>query len=632
MAFVKLLDPLDEKNRLDRYELIGEIAAGGMAVVYLARIGGLGGFQRFVAIKRLHTHLAQEQEFVEMFLDEARLAAGIHNPHVVPILEVGGSGEAGYYLVMEYIEGDTLARVAARAAGRTTGLHPAAGGSSAVSGSGPSLPVPGAPPKRPKRAPASMPSAGPAIPRPVTVRILLDSLAGLHAAHELTDPHGRPLQIVHRDISPQNILVGVDGSARIADFGVARAAARLGTTRTDTVKGKLAYLSPEQARGEVVDRRTDLFAMGILLWEMLTGRRLFRGETDHETLARVMSGTIPAPSSLVPGMHAAFDAVALKALSRDVEQRFTSCAEMGDALERAALDALAAGAEGGVGSPRDVAAFMNNVLGQEIAAQRESVRVWLSQRNDPSLASSRPAPPVRHAPLATGLQPVVPPVPAPPRPAGMTSKPSTHEPFTPIVSMPHPEDGDPTTLRMVSSLTTGSMSLRTEDGSEPPPFARRSKARVAAVVGVAALLAVGVVVALKSGDGSRGAPIAASTGAVATVGTAPLPVKTAEPVAQPTVQVTAQATAQATGPAPATASAAAPTESPTAEPAPSDSPTAEPSIATAEGSPKPWRGNKKTPPPTTGAASVAPTTPPPAVTTPTPAKPPPGDDFGNPYK
>jgi serine/threonine protein kinase len=451
MASVKLLDPNDPKNRLERYELIGEIAAGGMAVVYLARIAGMGGFQRFVAIKKLHEHLAREQEFVEMFLDEARLAAGIHNPHVVPILEVGGS-DGGYYLVMEYIEGDTLARVASRAAGRATGLH-AAATAGAIG--------------RPKRAPASMPTGGPAIPRPVTVRMLLDSLAGLHAAHELTDPHGNPLQIVHRDISPQNILVGVDGSTRITDFGVARAAARLSTTRSDTVKGKLAYLSPEQARGETCDRRTDLFAMGIILWEMLTGRRLFRGETDHETLARVMSGTIPPPSSIVPGMHPAFDAVVLKALARDISQRFSTCAEMGDALERAAMDAAATGADGGVASPRDVAAFMNTVLGQEIAAQRESVRVWLSQRNDPSLAASRPAAP--RAILATGVQSIVAPMTAPPRPPGMTSSPPpAKEAFAPVVNAPHPEDGDPTTLRLVSSLTNASISVRNKPHSEPP--------------------------------------------------------------------------------------------------------------------------------------------------------------------
>src|SRR3954468_16957887 len=180
MASVKLLDPLDPKNKLDRYELIGEIASGGMAVVSLGRIAGVGGFQRFVAIKRLHGHLAHEQEFVEMFIDEARLAAGIHNPHVVPILEVGNSDQ-GYYLVMEYIEGDTLARIAARAAGRVTGQLPAPVGAKGDSS------------KRLKTAPGSMPTGGPAVPRAVTVRILLDSLAGLHAAHELTDPHGSPL-------------------------------------------------------------------------------------------------------------------------------------------------------------------------------------------------------------------------------------------------------------------------------------------------------------------------------------------------------------------------------------------------------------------------------------------------------
>src|SRR5262245_61274647 len=158
MASVKLLDPQDPKNKLDRYELIGEIAAGGMAVVYLARIAGVGGFQRFVAIKRLHVHLQQEQEFVELFLDEARLAAGIHNPHVVPILEVGSSDQ-GYYLVMEYIEGDTLARIAARSSGKVTGMHPQA--------------MANAPFQRIKTGPGSMPTGGPVVPRPVTVRVLL---------------------------------------------------------------------------------------------------------------------------------------------------------------------------------------------------------------------------------------------------------------------------------------------------------------------------------------------------------------------------------------------------------------------------------------------------------------------------
>ena len=606
MASVKLLDPSDPKNRLDRYELIGEIATGGMAVVYLARIAGLGGFQRFVAIKRLHTHLAQEQEFVEMFLDEARLAAGIHNPHVVPILEVGGGGENGYYLVMEYIEGDTLARVATRAAGRATSEIARATGTHANA-------------QRPRRAPASMPTGGPAIPRPVTVRILLDSLAGLHAAHELTDPHGNPLQIVHRDISPQNILVGVDGSARITDFGVARAAARLSTTRSDTVKGKLAYLSPEQARGETCDRRTDLFAMGIILWEMLCGRRLFRGETDHETLARVMTGPIPPPSSIVPGMHTAFDAVVLRALARDLHQRFTTGAEMADALERAASEAASIGAEGGVAAPRDVAAFMNTVLGQEIAAQRESVRVWLSQRNDPSLAASRPAAP--KAFLATGVQSIVAPLPAPPRPPGMTSStPPPPEAFAPVINAPLPDDGDPTTLRMVSSLTNASISVRNKPHSEPPLAGRPKAMRIAAVVGVAALLAVGVGVALKSGADphAAGAPPSGSSAVPTT----------------PAVSATATSAA-----APATTTSATP--STTSEPvAPTASATAsEPTVADgpAEGGGRPKKrppAGSKTSTPATSSAPAAPTAttpPPPTATTPPPTKPP-GDDFSNPYK
>ncbi len=224
-----------------------------MATVYLARLAGVGGFQRFVAIKRLHPHLASEEEFIEMFLDEARLAAGIHHPHVVPILEVG-QNDSGYYLVMEYIEGDTLARIVARAL-----------------------------------------SGGQSVPRSILLRIMLDTLAGLHAAHELTDAHGQSVNLIHRDCSPQNVLVGIDGCSRITDFGVARASSRIATTRADRVKGKLAYMSPEQAQGEGdIDRRSDLFAMGVILWEVLAGRRLFKADTEAKTMRRIVIEPIPA--------------------------------------------------------------------------------------------------------------------------------------------------------------------------------------------------------------------------------------------------------------------------------------------------------------------------------------------------
>jgi serine/threonine-protein kinase len=344
MAKVKLLDPSDSKRRLDRYELIGELASGGMATVYLARLAGVGGFQRFVAIKRLHPHLAGEEEFIEMFLDEARLAAGIHHPHVVPILEVGQS-DSGYYLVMEYIEGDTLARIVARAL-----------------------------------------SGGPNVPRPILLRIVLDTLAGLHAAHELTDAHGQSVSLIHRDCSPQNVLVGVDGCSRITDFGVARASSRIASTRTDRVKGKLAYMSPEQARGDGdIDRRSDVFAMGVILWEVLAGRRLFKAETEAKTMRRIMIEPIPRLSTVLADIHPALDDACARALERDPDRRFQSAAEMADGLERAArVAATSTTNDAGVASPREVAAYVQGALGQDIAAQRESVRAWIAH-SEPSL-------------------------------------------------------------------------------------------------------------------------------------------------------------------------------------------------------------------------------------------------------
>jgi serine/threonine protein kinase len=338
VAKVKLLDPSDPRRKLDRYELIGEIATGGMATVFLARRSGVGGFQRFVAIKRLHPHLANEPEFVEMFLDEARLAALIHHPNVVPILEVGES-EAGYYLVMEYVEGDTLSRIVAR----------------------------------------SM-SLGQMPPRHVVLRMVLDALAGLHAAHELRDDRGQLLGLVHRDCSPQNVLVGVDGTARITDFGVARASSRLTSTAHGKLKGKLAYMAPEQTRGDELDRRTDLFAMGIIVWEVLCGKRLFKADSEAATLQRILVEPIRPPSEINPTIPKCFDAVLMRALDRDQERRYQTAADFADALEAAARESAKANVTDiGVASPREVASFVQTVLGQEIGAQRESVRAWLAQ-------------------------------------------------------------------------------------------------------------------------------------------------------------------------------------------------------------------------------------------------------------
>ena len=329
-------------KRLDRFELVAELATGGMATVYLARLSGVGGFQRFTAIKRLHPHLAREPEFIEMFLEEARLAARIHHPNVVPILEIGTSDE-GYYIVMEYVEGDTLGRLLARSA-----------------------------------------QTGSRLPTKVGLRIIIDMLAGLEAAHELKDDDGHALGIVHRDISPQNVLVGVDGSSRLSDFGVARATSQVSTTRTGQLKGKLAYMAPEQAKGSRdIDHRTDIFAAGIVLWEVLACRRLFKGDGEADTLNRIINEPIPTLRSAAPMVPAALEAVVARALERDRSKRYSTAAEFADALERASR------VVGVLGTHKDVASHLEAVLGTEISQQREAVRAWLA-RSEPSRHGHEP--------------------------------------------------------------------------------------------------------------------------------------------------------------------------------------------------------------------------------------------------
>ena len=277
-------------RRLGRYEVLAQLASGGMATVYAARAQGVAGFERLVAIKVLHPHLAHDDEFISMFLDEARLAARIRHPNVVPTLDISDSQGDGYFLVMEYIEGDhfgSLLREAAR--------------------------------------------AGKNLPPGVALRVVVDALEGLGAAHMLAGADGKALGIVHRDISPHNILVGSDGIARITDFGVAKAEVRLSSTRDGQFKGKLAYMAPEQASTGFADQRSDLFGMGVVLWESLVGRRLFKAENNGELLNRLLYADIPAPSEYVPEL-APLDGVLAKALERDAAARFQTAAEFVDAI------------------------------------------------------------------------------------------------------------------------------------------------------------------------------------------------------------------------------------------------------------------------------------------------------------
>ena len=428
----KLLDASQGRPRLDRYELVAELAAGGMATVFLARIGGAGGFQRFVAIKRLHPHLAHETEFVEMFLDEARLAASIHHPNVVPILEVGET-PAGYYLVMEYIEGDTLWNLRATSDTRPgTRLSPA-----------------------------------------VALRIVHDALLGLHAAHELRDEEGHPLEVVHRDVSPQNILVGVDGLARITDFGVAKATARLSSTRSGEIKGKMAYMSPEQVAAGDLDRRSDLFAMGIVLWEALAGRSLFLGPNEVVTMHRVLHDTVPSLLDVVPGtVSPGLAAVVARSLERDPARRFASCQEMADAIVAAV---------GSLVSSRDVAQAVESIVGARIAERKDAIQRWLAtSRSVGATGTWNAASPDGLPPTSSGRMAVAP---AQHTPSGSFAPASGAWPGGVPTSTPPPRPGPtdtpaartpgelPPELAANPSLTTGSSlsPLLAAPGSHYPP-------------------------------------------------------------------------------------------------------------------------------------------------------------------
>lgn len=340
-------DPRTKGALVGPYTLLAKIASGGMATVYLGLRSGEGGFERYVAIKQLHPHLATEREFVEMFLDEARLSAKIHHPNVVNLSEIG-QAEDGHYIVMEYVEGETLARLLSRATERRE-----------------------------------------ALPLPVAVRIVLDALAGLHAAHELTSETGEPLGIVHRDVSPQNILVGTNGVSKISDFGVAWAAHRLAATRSGQLKGKLSYMAPEQATKKAVeiDRRADVFAMGIVLWEALTGEGLFRAESEAQTFHKLLIDPIAHPTDKAPAVPLALGDVCMRALARDPDQRYGSAADFAEALEAVAKEV------GAVGRPADVSAYVTRSAGADLSQRRARVRAVVdelaSSPNRPTELASR---------------------------------------------------------------------------------------------------------------------------------------------------------------------------------------------------------------------------------------------------
>ena len=298
-------------RRLGRYELIKEIGAGGMAHVHLARVVGEGGFERLVAVKVMYEQMARDRDFVAMFLDEARLAAKIRHPNVVGTIDVQRTDD-GIFLVMDYVDGLSLGKLL-----------------------------------------RLLRRAGEPMPLGVALRIVIDALNGLSAAHQLKDRDGQPLKLIHRDVSPQNVLIGSDGVSRLTDFGVARAEARLSSTAGGQIKGKVPYMSPEQIASDDFDQRSDLFAAGVVLWEALVGKRLFKADNQLALMHRVLEGDIAPPSSLRDDIPAAIDALCIKALARDPNRRHQSATAFVDAIEEAAAEASVR-----VAGARKVASFI----------------------------------------------------------------------------------------------------------------------------------------------------------------------------------------------------------------------------------------------------------------------------------
>ena len=315
---------METGQKIGGYEIVARLKAGGMATLYLARREGAAGFARHVAIKVVHPHLAQDDTFVKMFVDEAKLSARIEHPNVVHVEELGE--DAGrYFIVMEYVHGCSLAQLVRALA------------------------------KLERRLAIDL-----------AVHFATKVADGLHAAHEATSDDGAPLGVVHRDISPQNVLLAYKGYVKLIDFGIAKARGRAQETATRTLKGKLRYMAPEQAFGRRVDRRTDIYALGVVLWELLTMRKLFDADDDFALLEKVRNPRIPPPSRLAPGISPALDAAVLWALSAAPDARPPTALAFRDRLAEAAPSAARIDAH-------HVTELLAAVMSDEIERERQAL-------------------------------------------------------------------------------------------------------------------------------------------------------------------------------------------------------------------------------------------------------------------
>ncbi len=440
---MRSLSDIKPGQTIGRYEFLVPVAEGGMASVWAARMRGTHGFQKTLAVKMMLGSISDNETFEQMFLDEARIASRIHHPNVVEILDLGDENGV-LYIVMEYVDGEPLSAIF-RTAIRKGG-----------------------------------------IPLGIAVRIVADAALGLHAAHDLKGDDDHPLGLVHRDVSPQNILVSYDGNVKIVDFGVALANTR-GSEKTEvgTVKGKASYMAPEQALGKALDRRTDVFALGIVLFQVTTGKHPFKGENDIVTLHNTIERPTPAPSTLVPSYPRPLEAVVMKALEKDPAKRYQSAAELEAALDRV-MPPTAPRVR-----PTDVAKFVREIVGDRGERRRDALRqaVKLADEHWANVAEAqrllqRPVHDIGMTGQFTAINALN-------LPSGLYLPPGSFGPggLPPLGAPPSPPSLPPPTSQTQPSITA--VATPGVSSTTPPPADTKSASKAPLVLGVLAFVIVG---------------------------------------------------------------------------------------------------------------------------------------------
>jgi len=514
---------------IGRYALFDALASGGMATVHLGRLLGAVGFGRTVAVKRLHSHFTTDPDFVTMFMDEARIVARIRHPNVVPMVDVIESSK-GLFLVMEYVHGESFSKLL-----------------------------------RTCRA------AKVDVPIKVVSSIMHGVLLGLHAAHETKGVNGELLDVVHRDVSPQNIIVGADGVARVLDFGVAKAAGRAQVTREGQIKGKLTYMAPEQIRGKV-DRRADVFAGAVVLWEALAGRRFHDGAKDVEIVTRVVKGEFQKPSELRPDISPELDAIVMRGLEVVVEQRYQTARELAIDLERKV----------GLANPSEIGEWVESLASEALRERADKIAAM--EMASSTLAPSDSMSPPRDVVGSHSSDQRI-------------SSPRLGE----VVSLMHPSsEGSISSASSASSTETGFSHGGSPPGTEipAPPPQRRDLAPLIAILSFLGALAL---VGFALGAFSLYARKNGTTAPSATVAPSALP--SSAPPAAPSSMPDTRTSGASDQPTPDADAATSTSDS---------SPDAAPSRATADAGVKPPSSATQPSAPTWGPTHRPPPPPPPA--------------------